>query len=143
MLADNANLGGVYKAWLSDGAESPSTRFTHNPGPYVLPTGVTVANSWNDLVGGSLLHAINVTEAGGTPPTGSAGCGTSSVWTDTKEDGTLASGDGTCAGWTDVTGSSSVWGQWGATSSWSQACSGGNAAEGGCGSTNPLYCFEQ
>jgi hypothetical protein len=104
---------------------------------------VLVADSWTALTSLALHHAIDTTESGGTAPGGSSGCGTSSVWTDTKEDGTLASGGGTCANWTDATGSSSVWGQWDATSSWSQACSGGNSAEAGCGSKNSLYCFEQ
>src|SRR4051794_29230703 len=39
VAADDAGLGGTYKAWLSDNTASPSTRFTRAAQPYVLPNG--------------------------------------------------------------------------------------------------------
>jgi len=84
-LAAAANLAGTYKAWLSDATgSSPSNRFTHNPGPYVLVDGTTIAVDWADLTNGGILVPINMTESGATltfPPA-------ENVWTGTRPDGT-------------------------------------------------------
>ena len=50
--------------------ERARDRMTHNAGPYKLPTGVVVAENWNDLTDGTLHHAINVTESAGAPSSG-------------------------------------------------------------------------
>ena len=63
-LADAAGHTGTYKAWLSYGAESPSTRFTHSAGPYVLPNGTWLAVSWQALTNGQLHARIDVDEWG-------------------------------------------------------------------------------
>src|SRR5205814_720512 len=51
-------LPGTYRAWLSDGTNSPSTRFARSKGPYVQPDGIVIARSWNDLTDGSLQNGI-------------------------------------------------------------------------------------
>ena len=60
--AQAATLVGTYKAWLADGNLSPMTRMTHGLGPYQLVTGTAIAQSWTDLVDGTLSVAVNRTE---------------------------------------------------------------------------------
>jgi hypothetical protein len=68
-LADAANLGGIYKAWLSEGADGPKQRFNHSVDGYVRVDGVVVANSWVDFTAtGKLRHAISRDERGQEPP---------------------------------------------------------------------------
>ena len=67
-LADAAGLDGTFRAWLSDDAESPSTRFTQSTDPYWLVDGTVVADSWADLIHGSIAHAIDLDEAGEAGP---------------------------------------------------------------------------
>jgi len=144
--ANGAGLGGTFKAWLSDATGSPSTRFTHG-GPYVLRNNTVIANNWAQLTAGTLLHAINTTESGGTPPVGNGACtvilGPYIVWSNTTENGSLFSSMGHCSNWSNTTGTYSGWATWNATMNWSIGCNGGDSAAIGCGSTNPLFCFQQ
>ena len=73
---------GTYLAWLSDGSDSPDTRFTKSSHPYVLPDGTKIAENYTDLTDGSILHALNVDATGAPVP------GLQRMWTDTKSDGT-------------------------------------------------------
>lgn len=66
--AQAAGLPGTYLAWMSDSKQSPSTRFTKARVPYVLPSGVKIADDWEDLIRGSLDHEIDVTANGGSFP---------------------------------------------------------------------------
>jgi hypothetical protein len=140
-----SGLGGIYKAWLSDAnGNTPALRLTRSSGPYVLVTGVLLADNWNALTTRTLQHTIDTTELGvaaGAATT--SACGATSVWTDSFEDGTLFSGTETCLDWTDATGVASSWGDWTSQVHWSSNCNGGNTAAIGCGSLNALYCFEQ
>lgn len=68
--------------WLSDGTDSPDTRFTISPHPCLLADGTKIAENYTDLTDGSILHAINV-DATGAPITGSQ-----RFWTDVMPDGT-------------------------------------------------------
>ncbi len=135
-----AGLAGTFMAWLSDSSTSPSTRFTKNGGPYLLVDGGLVARNWSDLTSGSIRHAINKTESGGTPPNATGICTPSGVWADTDPNGTLYDVGYSCGDWTDSTYDFSQWGDWSVQDSWSGHCFGGTV---GCGSTNPLYCFQQ
>ncbi len=154
-LASNAGLGGTYKAWLSDGTGSPSTRFSKVGGPYILAKrAITVANNWTELTSGSipLKHALDSTETGGTPPltTPSTGpCGTDHqghlFWSTSYDNGTLLYGDSRygCGNWTDSSGQYASWGPTNNTvNSWSIQCiSPGNA--GTCAQSSPLLCIQQ
>jgi hypothetical protein len=80
-LADAAGLPGEYLAWLSDATSSPSTRFVQATVPYKLVSGTTVANSWGDLIDGTLAHGIDLTENGDAPSQ-------SAAWTYTLTNGT-------------------------------------------------------
>lgn len=72
---------GTYLPWLSDGHQSPDSRFTKSSSPYVLPDGTKIAENYVDLTDGSILHEINV-DATGEPVLGAQ-----RVWTDTLSDG--------------------------------------------------------
>jgi hypothetical protein len=87
-LANNAHppLNGVFKAWLSDTVQSPSTRFTHYNLPYVRVDGVPVATNWTALTQErtnteNILNPIIVDENG-------TSIGDAFVWTVTWRDGT-------------------------------------------------------
>lgn len=86
---------GIYMAWLSDGTDSPNTRFTKSSHPYVLPNGKKVAENYIDLTDGSLLGPINL------GPDGKP-IGYQPFWTGTNPDGTSVQVDafsGACGGW--------------------------------------------
>ena len=86
---------GTYMAWLSDGTNSPDTRFTKSSHPYVLPNGKKIAEDYTDLTDGSLLGPINL------GPDGKP-VGYQPFWTGTNPDGTTVQVDaysGTCGGW--------------------------------------------
>jgi hypothetical protein len=63
-LADDAQLPGTFKAWLSDATTSASQRLVHSSVPYVRVDGVQVADSWEDLTDGILDAPLSVTEDG-------------------------------------------------------------------------------
>lgn len=50
LRAQNAGLPGMYKAWLSGDFFDAKDRVTNTQIPYVLTTGVTVANDFGDLL---------------------------------------------------------------------------------------------
>ena len=131
-LADNAALGGTYRAWLSDGSQSPANRFTRSTAGYVLVDGTTsIASDWSDLTDGTIAASIVLSEAGGTP-------GGVAVWTATNAAGQSAGTS--CLGWTSgnpfdtalvgiATSAEPAW--------WTQ-----NETRA-CDDLAHLYCFEQ
>jgi len=150
-LANDAGLNGNYKAWISDRNNSPSCDFVDFnkdddvPISFQLVDGTIIADSWDDLLDGSLQHPINMDENGVTVDS-------PLVWTSTYSDGTANSPDyrycetkdpdrptyTQTTGWAstlDTTGhtgdSSSV------TSSWSRR----NFFS--CSAERRLYCFQQ
>jgi len=72
---------GTYLAWLSDGTDSPDTRFTKSSHTYILPNGKKISEDYTDLTDGSILHTINV------DATGKSISGADRIWTDTMPDG--------------------------------------------------------
>jgi len=50
-LASDANLPGIYKAWLSDSFNSPTSRFVPSSGPYQLVNGATIAANFTESFG--------------------------------------------------------------------------------------------
>jgi hypothetical protein len=95
-LADGARLPGEYRAWLSDGSGSPSTRLVQATVPYKRTDGVIIANNWADLIDGPLAASISRDESG-------AGQVGQVVWTNTTTTGTLLHNRWSCVGWTDDT----------------------------------------
>jgi hypothetical protein len=130
--ADNAGLGGTFKAWLSDETSSPSTRFSRGDGAYRLVDGTVVANSWDDLTDGTLQHGITMTANGETPDF------FAEVWTGTATDG-LPSGSDWCQNWTSGSNvRSALKGSHGATDGrWT------SASISTCQLPARLLCFEQ
>jgi len=85
---------GTYLAWLSDGTDSPDTRFTKSTHPYILLDGTKIAENYTDLTDGYILNAINIDSTG-------KALGQQPFWTGTKADGTTAPLSLTCTGWKD------------------------------------------
>ncbi|MDO8618410.1 MAG: LamG-like jellyroll fold domain-containing protein [Candidatus Daviesbacteria bacterium] len=135
--AEAVNLGGTWKAWLSDSTTSASSRLTHNNGPYILLNGLVIANDWSDLTDGSLRSSIFITETG-QPITTLPGHDSryNSVWTGTNEDGKSATYN--CENWTTTQASGLYGDSWVATKNWT------NSFWQTCAALNwLLYCFEQ
>ncbi len=125
---------GTYLAWLSDGTDSPDTRFTKSAHPFMLLDGTKIAQNYTDLTDGSILHAINIDSTG-------KALGQQPFWTGTKADGTTAPLSVTCTGWKDpVSYHKGMHGQTNLTnSSWSTMHSMHSCRN----SFVPLLCFQQ
>ena len=125
---------GTYLAWLSDGTDSPDTRFTKSAHPYMLLDGTKIAENYTDLTDGSILRAINI-DSTGKP------LGAQQFWTGTKADGTTAPLFVTCNGWKDpLPYHKGTHGQTNLTdSSWSTMHSNDSCRIG----PNFLLCFQQ
>ena len=125
---------GTYLAWLSDGTDSPDTRFTKSSHPYVLPDGTKIAEDYTDLTDGQILHPINI------DPTGKA-LGLRKFWTGTNADGTSSDQLVTCDGWT-ADPLINFHGRAGVTNLKSTLWST-RRARISCARINPLICFQQ
>ncbi len=142
-LAKDAGLPGVYLAWLSDGAKTPAARFVKGTVPYVLTTGIPVANNWKDLTDGLLNHAIDTTESQGGAPIGPAntcGGGTKpTVWTNSLADGKTWGADA-CGNWNSTAGVARLGHAKATNVTWTKFCEGQAAS---CSWQAALYCVEQ
>jgi hypothetical protein len=140
--ATSRNLGGTWKAWLSDTQTAVAYRFEKANVPYKLLNGTTIANNWTDLTDGNLLARIDITEFGVTTLDGP-------VWTGTLPNSTSRSTDinATCYDWS----SSYSFTSGGVTSGYTggQAYSyktdfeWTNGGGSSCASLKGIYCFEQ
>lgn len=131
-FATDANLGGNWKAWISDSNQSASDRLFHSTEPYVLSFDQTlIANNWDDLTDGSIQNQFNKTQTG-------TNLGGKSVWTGTNANG--ASNANTCQNWTSSNSTVST-GRRGKTDQTTQQWTTENNA--GCAAQNHLYCIEQ
>lgn len=145
--AERAGISGrTFKAWLSEGAASPSTRFARfgaDAGPeLVLPDGTLVAEDYAELAESGPRVPILLTEQRKSVDAGTSGWGPSCagdgrVWSNTQPNGT-GRGTVSCSGWSSVDATGRV-GALGATenSSWTDDCSFA------CSNQAHLYCFEQ
>jgi hypothetical protein len=133
-LAEEANLPGTYKAWLSDSTSSPSSRFLPSTGPYRLINGTTIAANFTDLTDETLLAPIDVTETRG-------GVGSSiGVWTHTLPSGNGGGdADAHCANWSSSAPVAA--GNYGHATNprleWTYV------SEASCSNFFHLYCFQQ
>lgn len=131
-LATAAGLTGTFKAWLSTGTTTATSRLTHSDGPYALVDNTKIANNWSDLTDGSLLHAIDQDENGDTSTA-------IAIWTGTTPTGDKSTPN--CLGWTFNTDSSKS-GRTGTLAA-DQTWTDNNATEKKCNSLQNLYCIEQ
>lgn len=132
--ADSSEYGldGTFLAWLSDGDESPATRFTKSVGPYVMPDGTEIAPDFTALAESHPAAAIDVDENGNKV------IFQRPVWT-----GTLMTGEAHQPGLTC--------GEWGVLDSLGIVgipyfIGGGLWSDAGalrCNQEAHLYCFEQ
>lgn len=141
--AEEANLGGEWKAWLSDSTTSAASRLNHYDGPYKLINGTIIANNWGDLTDGSLQNPIKITELGTEQGI--------ETWTNTLATSSIPSSSRSCSNWTSsyddsgsliqIRGGGLAGGVVGNPNSFSQAWS--NSTTASCNSSMSLYCFEQ
>ncbi len=125
---------GTYLAWLSDGTDSPDTRFTKFSHPYKLRYGTKIAEDFTDLTDGSILHTINI-DSTGKP------LGLQFFWTGTHSDGKTVQHFVACYGWAagHLRGYRGVVGSTVQTSTlWSAYSS-----QKRCGRSFRLACFQQ
>lgn len=142
--ADIKNLGGTWKAWLSDRNTSAASRLNHSNNPYKLINGSLVANNWEDLTKGAIANPININELGqvkSTPIWVGA-------WTSTKSDGSYRldpfGSQSDCIKWTMNTPSYNGYALGAFTgtntainNSWTEG------STDTCNTQHSLYCFEQ
>lgn len=161
--ANGANLGGSWKAWLSDSTTSASSRLEHFSGSYKRIDGLIIANNWTDLTDGPLLNPqlylgdaiqkpINIDEYGRLTPESKpypgGGYTPALAWTATLPNGEIDTGSSgsfissNCSNWTFSGDTSTLIsghsGQAYAINSWWT-----DGASGYCLSKLQLYCFEQ
>jgi hypothetical protein len=144
-LAAAASLGtsSTFKAWLSDANQDATSRFGHWTTPYVLADLSTqVASDWTSLTSGALVHAIDMTETGGAPPTGTMPA--AATWTNTTTSGgTYSKID--CSNWTSKTATVSLFHvgtATAATSAWTLDPSHSYTGNF-CNDTAAIYCVGQ
>ena len=127
---------GTYLAWLSDGTDSPDTRFTKSAHPYMLLDGSKIAEDFTDLTDGSILHSIDI-DTTGEP------VGLKRFWSGTDADGTKFASESsvTCDDWT-ADPLANFFGMKGRTDLTSHLWSS-HGRPRGCAQTFRLVCFQQ
>ena len=130
---------GSWKAWLSDGITSASSRLTHSPGPYRLvdPDSRKIADSWADLTANGLQTPLVRDENNNLQ-------GGKRVWTNTAPNGYISYYYFHCNSWAIASTNPGYFGdnsyyKYPSSSSylWTQA------SVSQCLSSYHLYCFEQ
>jgi hypothetical protein len=137
-----AGLKGTYRVWASDVTGTPLTRFTKSTIPYARLDGVLVANNFNDLIDGTLLAPINLSELKGTPGGDNNTCNNVAALTltNTATDGTMFNALTSCNSWKSNAANGIMGGgRWSvANSNWTAfVCSQF------CNWKKALYCFQQ
>ena len=128
--ADNAELGGVWRAWISNSSENVTERLYHWDSHYLsVDRKIAYADNWNDLTDGTLREEISMNE-NENPENKNA-------WTATDFDGNFLGPN--CEDWTNSehgfgTIGDNSWTDFRWTTGQERFCSG---------SSGSLYCFEQ
>ncbi|MBL9101047.1 MAG: DUF4215 domain-containing protein [Myxococcales bacterium] len=133
MLAAIAGLSrsNMFRAWLSTPEKAAADRLLKSRGRYVLVNGLVVAEDWEGLVSGALLHPIDVDEMSQTKDY--------RAWTGTLSNGQPAFGSEFCDNWTS--GAIDKYGGNGISSMVDETWS--YFEDGPCGLDLHLYCIEQ
>ncbi len=129
-LASDAGLTGTFLAWISDGVTDPESRFVKSPIRYAATFNNTlIAEDWADLTDGTLGGSMTYDENGNTV--------SYRVFTNVNPDGTTKDNTNHCNGW-GAGGASANLGLSSSTSGlWT------DYQLGSCGTSLPIYCFEQ
>lgn len=132
--ADAVNLGGIWKAWLSDDTASAYSRLTHFNGLYKRLDGLVIADNWTDFTDGTLRNKIILDETGRDRNNY-----VSAAWTGTGISGN--NGYNNCLNWTNnlFLFKGQIGGINTANSDWTR----GASPDYSCSSNAALYCFEQ
>jgi hypothetical protein len=133
-LADDADLKGEFKAWLSTTSYSPATDFAMCD-QYVLPGGApsVAAGGFPDLTDGMIDHAINEF-ANGTVDSADL----SLIWTGTNSSGFYDVDGGACNDWTSGNDTGVLgWGQ--DVTLWTDFA----VSSSQCPNVGRIYCFQQ
>lgn len=146
VAADSVNLGGTFKAWLSDETTAAIDRIAGN-GPWVNMKGEVVFNNRATLALGPLKPILWDERGNNTTPQGSSW---TNVWTGSNASGQLYNGPasgtfgsnvkGDCSGWSS-SALNGVYGSYGMNNSTGTNWTEDYAAD--CHTQRPLYCFEQ
>ncbi|KIG12154.1 BNR repeat domain protein [Enhygromyxa salina] len=139
--AESANLPGEYAPWLSTADNYPD-KYYSQVGPYVRTDLVVVAQSWADLVDGSIQAPIDRDESGAPmQPAPAEDCQLPyAVWTGTSNGGVYV--EPNCTEWVNngsqqekhgVVGDAKGMSGWSAAQQCAQHCS----------AQLPIYCFQQ
>jgi len=133
-LAIAAGLPGTYRAWLSDiKGLAPSLTFTRPEAPFVMTSGVRVADHWADLVDGTLNNPIVIDERGAQADS------VPMVWTGTDPHGRPVASDAMCHGWMSASGDAH-----GQVGGFDEIGNGWSALQTNeCDQPGRLYCFQQ
>lgn len=142
--ARNAELPGIFRAWISSSESSPAQTFVKSTVPYRDVMDVVIVDDWDALVavesGTSFLNSlIYLTESGGVATSGPHPCTPPTlvvVWTNTNASGSTFDDSLSCTAWTGV-GEGKVGRIDQVDELWTQAC------EVPCSTLAPVYCFEQ
>lgn len=147
-LAKTAGLGNAdkFRAWLSDGIQSPLTRFTLLDvanAPYVLLDGRILAGSLDELLTDGPRTGISITETG-------ASVYGSFVWTNTSAFGNPFSATNHCSEWTSNSadtfaraGTNAVMTEMGPSfDAWRDNRLWTSSLNMPCGGSWRIYCFE-
>jgi hypothetical protein len=139
-LADGRDLGGTWRAWISDSQSAVAERFTYEPlAPYLLLDGQPVAASWEALTStgdqSSLDRPIDLTETGAS----AQALTNTAVWTGTRPNGFAS--ESNCGDW--APDNQTAQGTTGDCSLSSSGWTVGASPRGCAGSEARLYCFEQ
>lgn len=158
--ANAANLGGIWKAWLSSQTISSSSRLNHSNFPYKLLNGTIIANDWTQLISTdkTIFAPINFSELKTIV--------NDHVWTNTNDIGGIRNitPENTCFSWTSASSSyggfvgdsrltyqivtwtdptntviTHLFNQW----TDAQGVGSGYNDYSYCNNSLPLYCFEQ
>jgi cysteine-rich repeat protein len=122
-----------YRAWLSTPSMPVSARFNHSRGRYTLVNGTVIADDWDALTSGVLLHPILVDEFSQIHDF--------RAWTGTLASGDAAPGSNFCGDWALNTGDLQYGGNGFTTAVDATWSFWDDDAE--CGFDLHLYCFEQ
>ncbi len=139
--AETAGLPGSYYAWNSTEGSFPNFDFSKE-GAYVRTDAdeTVVANSYADLISGTLLAAINIDENGNPGPIVPVFCnnGVAATWSNTTPSGNFA-GPANCSNWTSIIGTGKIGNHLATDGTWSQY-DGCNIP---CATALPIYCVQQ
>lgn len=128
---------GLFRAWISSGANSPAASFVRSEVPYVDLDGIQIAADWDDLTDGMLAEGIYKTETGSLPPESACLPTFRVVWTNTDVFGEEPNLGTDCGSWNDLLQMGKTGRLGNPASTWT------DSSTLDCSCLASLYCVEQ